>query len=363
MADMTDRALLLQPFHPASYEYDDRGNVYISGLVIEQRLDRATNGLWTLSSIQVADRPISASGGKAVCDVTCSLWLDLPSLGTRPGYGQMTLYGGADWADAAKGATTAAIRSAANRFGVGREIWPLLTADHWLHWLSMVTRADQAETAQRLLKATFAWLGCRSASRDHKDAWNECHEEVQGAVDATVRRVSDGRATERDEAPAAPLTDVDAPADHSDAATMRRLCAKYGDALKATDADEATALGREAARAFEAAVRAGKVRKGGACEQQLDDLHTRTVAHARALREREEEPADEAAEPTPAEVAGGLVELFDAAADASELEVAYQAQLAAEQADQLTAEGRAAVDEAAARAAERVGELAREEAA
>lgn len=373
MAD-TNRAALLEPFHPNAYEYDPNRRLYIAGTVIEQRLDQATSGRWTISEARLVDRKSYATqrdGTEAVCEVVCELWLELPDLGQRPGCGQMTLWPKADYADAAKGATTAALRSAANRFGVGREIWPDLAAAHWLHWLGLLTTADQCAAAAWVLKALSRWLGSDDASREHKDAWRHCMEEVVETLEEAKARVGAAPARPRDaDEPPADTDDREtrnAAADKSDQATMRRLSAMLTQIMKCREYAGVKALGERFDQDLRAALKDGRIRRGGDCAAQLQGRRELATEHARKLRDGavsalypQDQTPPPAAEPTaetqdasPDEIADGLIDAYNRASNPNEL---AQAQMAHEAARPHLAHRSFDVDDAEALACERIAD-------
>jgi|GEM_PF-3910933 len=168
-----DRAVLLRPFDPSTYRYNEKGLVYISGPAVEQRLDRVAPGEWYIDQLAL----VETSGG-----IASSLWLVLPGMRPMPGYGFGRIGAGSDEGDGRQSAVTSAIRRAANRFGIGRELWPEVAGEHWLNWLGLLTTPEQVAEAANLLGITRRWLSSSHASKPHQDAWGWCMERVEAAL-------------------------------------------------------------------------------------------------------------------------------------------------------------------------------------
>jgi hypothetical protein len=164
--------LLLRPFHPDSYTYSQDGLVVGGAAVVEQRLEQATAGQWSFDSVEF-DKPWERVSGnkKPFMTIACRIMLNLPGLPPRPGYGSHDMYAVHSLHDAQKAALSYAIRSAANRFGVARELWPDCAGEHWIYWLSLLSAPEQEADATDLLKATLAWIGSPAASEKHQNAW------------------------------------------------------------------------------------------------------------------------------------------------------------------------------------------------
>ena len=173
----TDRVVLLRPFHPRDYRDNEDGFVGVPGVLMEQRLDHATDGRWSVidSEMRIGDD-----------DLAVRLMIELPGLGCRPGFGGSRIGSGMDVSNALKSARTTAVRNAANGFGSGRELWPEAAGEHWLYWLGLVAdadhQADNLRMAVKLLVATIDWVRSSDASAEHNRAWRGHYPRIHRAL-------------------------------------------------------------------------------------------------------------------------------------------------------------------------------------
>jgi hypothetical protein len=325
MSDV-DRAVLLRPLHPDSYGYSEDGLVVAGAAVVEQRLDQATGGQWQLDVTWDEPQGRTSAKGKPYFVHACTAVLTLPGLPPKPGYGSSDQYAMHAVHNSRKAALSYAIRSAANRFGVGRELWPDAAGEHWLYWLSLLTTEAQLSEAAELLDATAAWLTSRQADAKHKAAWRFHMPRVRTAMitliggdlpepdarpayddapaagdpddefasdDDGVAGVPDDEFTRDDDEP---FDDQPAGVVKSDAKLLANFLGRLKGVTETTDYDDAKARRLEVLHEVKAARHEtggpGRIRIGGEADAALTKALGDTLAYIKGIKDLDAAPGD-----------------------------------------------------------------------
>lgn len=321
--DSVDRAVLLRPLHPDSYGYSQQDLVVGGSALLEQRLDQATGGQWELAVEWDEPQVRTPQGKKPYIVHACSVVLTLPGLPPKPGYGSADQFAVHQIHNSRKTALSYAIRSAANRFGVGRELWPDVAGEHWLYWISLLTTEAQLAEACELLDATAAWLKSSQASSDHRDAWRFHMPRVRRALmtriggdlpepearpelsEAKPRRDPDDEfATDPDDEFTRddddPFDDPDTFADgegpKSDHKLLAKFMAQLGAVLETADYDAAKKLRLDTMKAYKAARHEtggpDRIRIGGEADKALTKKLAETLEYLRGIDTVDAAPSD-----------------------------------------------------------------------
>lgn len=182
-----NQRILQRPFDPLGYEYDPKNYVYVPGRLVQQRLVAACGADWGIVSQEWTQFKMPPSqSGKACLGLEVTIGLRIGDGGPFVGCGQGNWYEGSDQDTVKRGALTAAVRSAASFAGVGLELYPESAIDHWLDWLDLLDKDDQAQwqDARALLARVKTWRDSHKCSPDFKEVWGPGVKFVLQRIDA-----------------------------------------------------------------------------------------------------------------------------------------------------------------------------------